>query len=154
MRYVMRILPLFLLAMVACSKSNTPAASTAPETSAPASAAPAASASCAGLSHLSPLTDKGVKEFMTPAVSLEADNDNGQFYFNPSCVKDHGPLTVTVKNVGNVPHNFTVKSLGINDDIPVGKSITATVKLPASGTVAFYCEYHHASGMQGAFIVQ
>jgi len=153
-----RAVPLFLIALVACSKSTSSTiASSSPEASVPAatSAAPAvASASCASLSHLTPLTDKGVKTATGSTFALEADNDNGQFYFNPSCVKSTGgTLTITVKNVGNVEHNFSIASLKINKDIPKGQSVTVSVKLPTSGTLAFFCEYHHTSGMQGAFIV-
>jgi plastocyanin len=112
------------------------------------------SASCASLSHLSPLTDKGVKAASGSAASLDADNDNGQFYFEPSCVQGSGTLSVTIKNVGDVEHNFSVTSLGISKDIEKGHSVTVSVKLPSSGTLPFFCKYHKTSGMQGAFIVQ
>jgi plastocyanin len=156
MRWTVRILPLLLLAMVACAKSsNNTAASSSPEASAAATpAASAMSASCAGLSHLSPLTDKGVKAATGSTTTLEADNDNGQFYFEPSCVQGNGTLSVTVKNVGDVEHNFSVTSLGIDKDIEKGESVTVSVKLPASGTLPFFCKYHKTSGMQGAFIVR
>lgn len=155
MRRLAWLLPMLFIAMVACSKSsNSTAASSAPETSSAASAAPAVSTSCASLSHISPLTDKGVQTASGSTVNLEADNDNGQFYFDPSCVKSSGgTLSVTIKNTGSVEHNFTVKSLNIDKDIEKGESVTVSVKLPTSGVLMFYCEYHHASGMQGAFIV-
>jgi plastocyanin len=112
------------------------------------------STSCAGLSHISPLTDKGTQTASGSTVNLEADNDNGQFYFDPSCVKSSGgTLSVTIKNTGDVEHNFTIRSLNIDKDIEKGQSVTVSVKLPTSGVLQFYCEYHHASGMQGAFIV-
>jgi len=158
MKVLARIVPLLLISLVACAKSsNSTSASSSPEAStAPVatSAGPAvASASCAGLSHLSPLTDKGVKTATGGSISIEADNDNGQFYFDPSCVKATGQsVSVTIKNVGNVLHNFSITSLGINKDIQKGQSVTVSVKLPASGTLTFFCEYHHTSGMQGAFI--
>lgn len=154
MHRLLRIAPLLLLALFACAKSTTPTTSSSPAASEAASAAPATSASCAGLSGLSPLTDKGVKEFMTSAVALNADNDNGQFYFEPTCVKAHGTVMVTVKNVGNVEHNFSVTSLNISKDIEKGASVTVSVKLPSSGTLPFFCKYHKSSGMQGAFIAQ
>jgi plastocyanin len=109
--------------------------------------------SCAELSHLSPLTDKGVKGVTGSTVSLNADNDGGKFYFEPTCVEGKGTLTVTVKNVGDVEHNFSITSLGIDKDIEKGASVTVSVALPASGTLPFFCKYHKTSGMQGAFIV-
>ncbi len=156
MKRLARFVPLLLIGLVACSKSNSGAiTSSSPEASmAATAAAPAASASCAGMSHISPLTDKGTQTATGSTVSLEADNDNGQFYFDPSCVKSSGgTLNVTIKNVGNVEHNFSIKSLNINKDIEKGESVTVSVKLPTSGVLQFFCEYHHASGMQGAFIV-
>ena len=35
-------------------------------------------------------------------------------------------------------------------DVAPGKSGTAIVKIPASGTVQFYCEYHKGLGMVGS----
>ena len=57
-------------------------------------------------------------------------------------------LQVTVHQAddlsANFQHNFSIDALGINKDIPKGPghSITVAVKLPASGSLGFYCSYH------------
>lgn len=100
------------------------------------------------------MTDKGTTSASGAAVSLKADNDNGEFYFEPSCIKGTGSLTVTITNVGSVHHNFTVTSLGINKDMEKkGTTATVTVTLPTTGVVQFFCEYHREFGMKGALIV-
>jgi plastocyanin len=99
------------------------------------------------------LTDKGTKDFSGSSVELEADNDNGQFYFDPSCARTKGTVTVTIKNVGDTEHNFSISSMSIDKDIEKGQTATVTVTLPSSGVVQFFCKYHKSSGMQGAFIV-
>jgi len=155
MQRLIRVTPLLLLALFACSKSSTSTtASSSPAATETASAMPASSASCKSLSGLSPLTDKGVKAFTTSTVALNADNDNGLYYYEPTCVKAKGTLSVTIKNVGDVLHNFSITSLGISKDIEMGKSVTVSVQLPSSGTLPFFCKYHKTSGMQGAFISQ
>ena len=64
-----------------------------------------------------------------------------------------GPITVTIANDGQTLHNFSVKSLGIDEDVAGGQSVTVKVKLPSSGVLPFICKYHVSSGMQGAFLV-
>ena len=60
-------------------------------------------------------------------------------------------LTVELKNEGKVPHTFTIDSLHIDQQLNPDQKKTVTVKLPSSGTVAFYCRFHKSLGMQGAF---
>ena len=78
----------------------------------------------------------------------------GDFFFAPTCVKTGGgrTVTVTVANDGQALHNLSVTSLGIDQNVAAGKSITVTVKLPASGALPFFCKYHVGAGMQGAFL--
>jgi plastocyanin len=75
------------------------------------------------------------------------------FYFDPTFLKmaPGAKVTVTVDNKGSYKHNFSITSLNVNEDIEPGKSATVTFTLPSSGAVAFFCEYHKSSGMQGAF---
>jgi plastocyanin len=62
-------------------------------------------------------------------------------------------LEVTVTNTGSALHNLTVESLGIEEDVQAGETITVQVTLPDSGSVPFNCKYHVANGMQGAFVI-
>jgi plastocyanin len=83
------------------------------------------------------------------AIELEADD----FYFNPTFVKaaTGQKVTVEVKNEGKAAHTFTVDQLGIDQQVDPGKTAKVEVQLPSSGAVAWYCRFHRARGMQGAF---
>ena len=56
-------------------------------------------------------------------------------------------------NSGSALHNLSVESLGIDQDVQVGETITVEMTLPDSGPVPFLCKYHIANGMQGAFLI-
>jgi plastocyanin len=97
------------------------------------------------------VTDKGQKTLTgaTPTAEIEQDD----FYFNATFLKADPGATVTVelKNEGKNQHTFTIDSLGIDKVLnPDGKA-TVQVKIPATGQAAFYCRFHKANGMQGAF---
>ncbi len=125
----------FALLLVACGGSNS-----------------TSSASCGTQAGLTgKVNDRGVGTASGSSVILEAS----EFFFSPTCVRASAgaTLTVTVKNEGTALHNFSVTSLGIDKDVPVGSTITVQVALPSSGALAFFCKYHVSSGMQGAFLV-
>jgi len=54
-----------------------------------------------------------------------------------------------------VHHNFTIKELGVNQDIEhPGDTATVTFKTKGDATYRFYCEYHGTSNaMQGTLTV-
>ena len=81
---------------------------------------------------------------------LEADD----FFFQPTCVivVPGADLTVTVTNQGQALHNFSVTDLGIDHDVSAGQTITVDVRFTGSAPLAFFCKYHQASGMRGAFL--
>ena len=60
---------------------------------------------------------------------------------------------MTLTNSGSALHNLSVESLGIDEDVQAGETISAEVTLPDSGSVPFTCKYHVANGMQGAFVI-
>jgi plastocyanin len=73
-------------------------------------------------------------------------------FFGPKTItgKPGSTVTVALKNVGTTEHNFKIDGQKAADaDVEPGKSGTATVKIPTSGTVQFYCEYHKGLGMVG-----
>jgi len=100
--------------------------------------------------------DHGSKEIGGEStVELEADNDGSDYYFSPTVLTASAGQTVTIelKNEGDTDHNFTIDSLGINEDVAPDATVNVQLTLPQSGTVVFYCEYHEGSGMLGKLTV-
>lgn len=85
-----------------------------------------------------------------------------EMQFEPSTLTaPHGAsVTVKLKNVGVVPHDFTIDSvLGkqVHDVIGPGKSDNVTFAVPEQpGTIVFYCSQpgHRQAGMEGKIIVK
>jgi plastocyanin len=144
-RTLLGIAMLALVGAAACSKNTvTPSGS---------GSSPTASTSSSPTTE--PITKKGTKD-VTSGVqfTLEADNDGTTaYYFDPTFLKAKPgeKITVQLENKGSVEHNFSITALGINIDLAVGAKVTKTFTLPATGDVQFFCEYHHAFGMRGAF---
>jgi plastocyanin len=141
-----------LLAGAACSKSTSTETVSSPSASAMASETPAASAMAAPVKLSGTVNNHGSKTVSGMSGALELEQDN--FYFNPTFVKagSGAHLTVTVKNEGSVPHNFSIDSLKIDQTVQPGKTAKVTVSLPTgTAPVAFYCKFHKSQGMQGAF---
>lgn len=97
------------------------------------------------------VNDHGTTSLSGTELEMELDD----FYFEPTFVKAAGgrEVRLSLSNKGNAPHTFTIDDLGIDEVLQPGAKATVTVKLPAGGTVAYYCRFHKASGMQGAFAV-
>jgi plastocyanin len=90
------------------------------------------------------------------SLEIEADTDNGVSYFSPTLVTGTPgqKITIELKNESaSVPHNFSIESLKINQDLDPGQTATVTVTLPASGSLEFHCEYHQTTGMVGEFTI-
>ena len=85
------------------------------------------------------------------SLELEADNDGNNYYFNPTVLtgKPGQKLTLTVKNEGNTPHNFSLVSGGVSKDVQPGDEATVTVTFPSSGDMEFFCRFHRSLGMVG-----
>lgn len=129
--------------LAACGSSSS--SSSKKKASAAATKAPA------GVTLEGKVTGHGQKTLTgaTPTVEVEQDD----FYFGPTFLKADPGATVTVqlKNEGKNQHTFTIDSLGIDQVLnPDGKA-TVRVKIPATGQAVFYCRFHKANGMQGAF---
>jgi plastocyanin len=72
--------------------------------------------------------------------------------FQPKVITGKAGSTVKVelKNTGAREHNFKIDSQKQADaDVEPGEDATVSVKIPSSGTVQFYCEYHKGLGMVG-----
>lgn len=149
------------LVLAACSSGGgssasgaSPAPASAPPATTPTAAASTTSGSgCASLAGLQgAVNDHGTQTLSGSSATLTA----GDFYFDATCLTatGGGKVSVTVTNSGTALHNFSVTSLGIDQDVAAGATITVNVKLPDSGTLGFFCKYHSASGMVGAFVIQ
>ena len=95
------------------------------------------------------VNDHGTKD-ATSGGEVEVELDD--FYFGPTFVKaaPSAALTLKLKNEGGVVHTFTADGFA---DVTVQPGTTgdASITLPASGAVRFYCRFHQGQGMQGAF---
>lgn len=96
------------------------------------------------------VNDHGTKDAGT-ATEVEVELDD--FYFGPTYVKTQPGTTLALKlkNEGEVPHTMTVEGLGADVTVQPGAEGEASVTLPSSGAVRFFCRFHQGQGMQGAF---
>jgi plastocyanin len=73
-------------------------------------------------------------------------------YFKSKTItgKPGSAVKIELKNEGKNEHNFKIDSQKQADaDVEPGKDATVSVKIPSSGSVQFYCEYHKGLGMVG-----
>ena len=93
---------------------------------------------------------KGTRD-LAGATTLSMDL--GDNWFAPTYVRatPGATLMVTLTNSGTAPHTFTVDAPKVDVTVEAGGTGAASVTLPASGGVRFYCKFHAAQGMQGAF---
>jgi plastocyanin len=74
------------------------------------------------------------------------------YSFGPKVITGKPGSTVKVKltNSSANEHNFKIDGQkGADADVAPGKTGFATVVIPKSGSVQFYCEYHRGLGMTG-----
>ena len=71
--------------------------------------------------------------------------------FQPATITGKAGSTVKVelKNTGSREHNFKIDGQKADADVEPGEDATVSVKIPTSGSVQFYCEYHKGLGMVG-----
>jgi plastocyanin len=71
--------------------------------------------------------------------------------FEPATITGKAGSTVKVelKNTGQREHNFKIDGQKADADVEPGEDATVSVKIPTSGSVQFYCEYHKGLGMVG-----
>jgi plastocyanin len=121
----------------------------------PSTSAPAASAGASGapVTLSGAVTAKGSADLGTGGTLALGLGDS---FFAPTYVKA-GPgaaVVVTLTNSGAMPHTFTVDSPKVDVTVAAGGTGTAAFTLPKSGALRFYCRFHAALGMQGAFYDQ
>ncbi|HVF04727.1 MAG TPA: cupredoxin domain-containing protein [Frankiaceae bacterium] len=142
-------------ALTACGGGGdtTGTGDTGPTTTTAPSTPPATSAAATPPVALTgTVDDRGTKDIGS-ATTLAMDL--GDFYFAPTYVTaaPGTKLTIALTNSGKAPHTFTVQSPNVDVSVEAGGTGTASLTLPSSGTLAFYCRFHRAQGMQGGFAV-
>jgi plastocyanin len=86
------------------------------------------------------------------AITVQEGPDNG-FIFSPSTVTVDQGQTITLANVSDTAHTFTVTGQGIDIETMQGKATTVTIDLPP-GTYPFVCRFHESMGMKGTLVVR
>jgi plastocyanin len=86
------------------------------------------------------------------ATTVQEGPDNG-FTFSPSTVTVDQGQTITLANVSDTAHTFTVTGQGIDIETMQGKATTVTIDLPP-GTYPFVCRFHESMGMKGTLVVR
>jgi plastocyanin len=86
-------------------------------------------------------------------VTVEARDD---YRFSPATIDAAtGPMEITVRNVGKVPHNLVLRGVpgGSVDYLDGGASKVITFPVSQPGRLPFVCTYHEAMGMVGTLVV-
>jgi len=91
----------------------------------------------------------------TSTFTIGADNDSSGYFFNPTILLGSAgqSITLDIKNDGSVQHNFSITSMNVNITIQPGASQEVKVTFPQTGTVEYFCSFHHALGMAGELSV-
>lgn len=97
------------------------------------------------------VNNKGTTTLSGGDITIQAK----EFFFSPTFVKAGAGATVAIdfENEGTSQHTFTIDSLSVDKVVSPGQEVTINLRLPAGGTVAWYCRFHKSSGMQGAFVL-
>lgn len=85
-------------------------------------------------------------------LTIEEGTGDG-FAFSPSSLTVRRGQTITLDNVGDAPHTFTIGDEGIDVTNDPGQVRTVAVDL-APGTYAFLCRFHSSQGMKGTLTVE
>jgi plastocyanin len=146
-------LALVALLAAGCTTSSagmaTPSQGTLPSSPSTASASlPAVQGAVMDVGHLDDTKQGG-----NVVLTMEAGDD----YFSPTFIKvaPGATITLTITNTGVSQHNFTIIGRPVNVPLNTpGASRTVTFTMPLTGSLTFFCSYHKAVGMQGAFYVR
>jgi plastocyanin len=135
-----------LIMLAACSSSSSTAAQTS------------GSSSSSGKITIGSdqANDHGTEDATGKATfEIEATNDTSGYFFKPTILQGSGgqSITLEIKNDGSVPHNFSITSMNVNVTVQPGASQEVKVTFPQTGTVEYFCSFHHALGMAGELSV-
>jgi plastocyanin len=135
------LLAVAALGLAACGSSSKTSSSTGSASNASASASGGGYGSSAGSKTTVAATGS------SGALKIQMKDD----FFSQKTItgKPGSTVKVALTNVGSNEHNFKIDGQKADADVEPGKSATVSVKIPTSGTVQFYCEYHKGLGMVG-----
>ena len=141
-----------LITLAACSSSSS--------TASPASGTSSSSSSSSSSGKITigsdQANDHGTEDATGKATfEIEATNDSSGYFFKPTILQGSGgqSITLEIKNDGSVLHNFSITSMNVNINIQPGASQEVKVTFPQTGTVEYFCSFHHALGMAGELSV-
>lgn len=98
-----------------------------------------------------PLNDHGRKDVSSLSDFMVELDDT---YFEPTFlkVKTGQKLSLELENEGSNQHTFTITSLNIDQTVDPGGKQEIEITFPAGDAdIAFFCRFHVAGGMRGAF---
>src|SRR6188474_1510401 len=134
-----------LIALAACSSSSS--------TASPASGTSSSSSSSSSSGKITIGSDQANDHGTEDATGkttfeIDASNDSSGYFFKPTILQGSGgqSITLEIKNEGSVPHNFSITSMNVNVTIQPGASQEVKVTFPQTGTVEYFCSFHHALG--------
>jgi plastocyanin len=147
------------LVATACSKS-TPSASGVSSSSPaaiptnPAASSPATTASTIPVGN-DDANNHGTKDVTGASTVTVEQHNSPEYYFSPTVLSGSASqqITVHLENKGTLPHTFTIDAQNISVELQPGEQKDIQVSLPASGSVEFYCQFHHSLGMAGELLV-
>ena len=86
-------------------------------------------------------------------ITVEA----GDLYFEPDTIRIEAgePVNLTVTNVGDAFHDFTIAALDVMIDVPAGTTATGGLTVAEPGSYTYECTVpgHAAAGMTGMLVV-
>jgi plastocyanin len=87
----------------------------------------------------------------SPASGNQVTITMVDFNFKPSAVTASTSQDIVLTNNGSALHNFSITSLGIDQDVQPGQTVTLTAPGPSvkPGSYDFFCKYHKSQGMVG-----
>lgn len=137
-----------LIALTACSSSSS--------TASPATSSSSSSSGGKITIGSDQANDHGTEDATGKSTfEIEASNDSSGYFFKPTILQGSGgqSITLEIKNDGSVPHNFSITSMNVNVTVEPGASQEVKVTFPQTGTVEYFCSFHHALGMAGELSV-
>jgi plastocyanin len=112
--------------------------------------APSRSSGCPATVHFpGTVNERGSASSNAGVATISA----GDFFFSPTCTTNvsGGTVVLRVRNGTQTLHNVSVPSLGVDQDVPPGGTISVRVEV-GSRPLIFFCKYHKTSGMYGALV--
>lgn len=107
---------------------------------------------------VAPATPASISANGAQQVTIEVAN-RPRFETSSIVVRAGQPVELTLRNVGQVPHDFTL-SEGADQPVKIvangGKTATGTFTFQTPGTYTFKCSVpgHEAAGMKGTIVAQ